>query len=146
MKESKDTELEERDVTENYCSESDTEGSIHTSNDRFNACDSPEIMAGVEAMSDDAPLISFLHSTRSSPKIKPTCMGKDKTLSNFIKFSPKASSRSISKQETLGRKRVRVVLSDDEDEAFVEPERSKGRTLSYPVEDVATSDECRFQS
>ncbi|PON82233.1 N-terminal acetyltransferase A, auxiliary subunit [Trema orientale] len=147
LKESKDTELGKQDVmTENYCSESDTEGNIHTSNDRSNACDSPETLANVQEMSDDVPLISLLQSTRGSPKIKPTNMEKQKTSSNFKNFSPKGSSRSISNQDTVGRKRVRVVLSDDEDETFVEVERSKGRTLSYPVEDVATSDGFKSQS
>lgn len=143
LKESKDTESGKEDEREDYCSESDTEGNIHTSNDRSDASDSPDLV-GVDDMSDDVPLVSFLQSTRSLPKIKSTNVGKQKASSNFIKVSPKRSSRSVSNQDTVGRKRVRVVLSDDEDETFVEVERCKGRTLSCPVEDVATSDECKF--
>ncbi|KAM6590602.1 hypothetical protein CsatA_013207 [Cannabis sativa] len=146
LKESEDKELEKQDMVENYCSESDTEWSAHISSDRSNACDSPDTLAGIDEMSDDAPLISLIQSTRRSPKIKPTYIGKQKQSSNFDKLSPKGSARSISNQETIGRKRVRVVLSDDEDETFVEVEHSNGRTLSYQAEDVATSDEFKNKS
>ncbi|XP_030498688.2 protein TONSOKU [Cannabis sativa] len=146
LKESEDKELEKQDMVENYCSESDTEWSAHISSDRSNACDSPDTLAGIDEMSDDAPLISLIQSTRRSPKIKPTYIGKQKQSSNFNKLSPKGSARSISNQETIGRKRVRVVLSDDEDETFVEVEHSNGRTLSYQAEDVATSDEFKNKS
>ncbi|XP_062096975.1 protein TONSOKU [Humulus lupulus] len=146
LKELEDKELGKQDMVENYCSETDTEGSTHISSDRSNTCDSPDTLAGVEEMSDDAPLISLIQPTRSSPKTKPTYIGKQNTSSNFIKISPRGSSRSISNQETVGRKRVRVVLSDDEDETFVEVERSNARTLGYQVEDVATSDEFKSKS
>lgn len=146
LKRSKDTELEKKDAKENCCSETDTEGSIHTSDDHINSCGSPETLAAFEDVNDDVPLISLLKSSRSSPKTKPTFKGKEKSPYCYIEvLSPRGSTKLTSNQDIVTcRKRVRVVLSDDEDEMCAEVHHSKSRTRNHPVEDVATSDESRF--
>ncbi|XP_024026928.1 protein TONSOKU [Morus notabilis] len=147
LKQLKERELEKQDGKENCCSETDTEGSLRSLDDGFNACGSPETLVGIEEVDDDVPLTSLLKSSRSSPKIRPTCMGKEKISSNFSKVSPRGSSKSACNQEVVaGRKRLRVVLSDDEDAMCTEVQCSKSRTHSCPVEDVATSYETRHRS
>lgn len=146
LKQLKERELEKQDGKENCCSETDTEGSLRSLDDGFNACGSPETLVGIEEADDDVPLTSLLKSSRSSPKIRPTCMGKEKISSNFSKVSPRGSSKSACNQEVVaGRKRLRVVLSDDEDAMCTEVQCSKSRTHSCLVEDVATSYESRFE-
>ena len=163
LKQKNNRELETQDVAEEHCSETDTEGNSHASYDRSNVCFSPESsksnpsisksLDSVEELNDDVPLVSLIRSKRSSPKMVPVHIGKQSNPTKPTEVSPKCSSKSISNQPTIGskstspivgRKRVRVVLSDDEDDMRDEVESSSGRTHNCPVEDVAKSDECKF--
>ncbi|KAG6721658.1 hypothetical protein I3843_03G123000 [Carya illinoinensis] len=128
LKQSGDRELKRHNVAEDCCSETDTEGNDHLSESRYNARCSPEMSkwnssrskseASVEELNDDVPLISLIGSSKNSPKMKSAHL-----------------SKSTSDQQTVvGRKRVRVILSD-------EVKCSKGSPGKCPVEAVATSDE-----
>ena len=97
-------------------------------------------------MSDDLLLTSLIHSSSCLLKATQTNIEKHKVSSNGVVASPNGASKSASSQgRVIGRKRS-LVISDDEDETCAQADHSKGRTQSYPVEDVATSDECRFSS
>lgn len=154
LKESKIEDLEARDVARDCCSETDTEGNDHLPDVRSSASFSAEIsksdsgrsktLAGLEEVEDDEPLVSFLRSSVRLPKWKTAYVEKQKILSKPTEHSPKSLSISTnSKQTGGGRKRIRVVLSDDEGEMDDE-EGLKGRFQKCPVEGVATSDASRF--
>ncbi|GMY12399.1 protein TONSOKU isoform X1 [Fagus crenata] len=167
LKKSKDKELETHNVAEDCCSETYTEGNNHLSESRSDACCSPEIsklnssrsnsVASVEGLDDDVPLISLLWSSKNSPKMKAAQLEKHNISIQPIKVLPKSLSTSTNNPQTgVSRKRVRVILSDDESEVPDEVERLKGRPDKCPVEVVATSDEfksrgnsashdCKFQ-
>ena len=156
LKKSKDKELETHNVAEDCCSETYTEGNYHLSESRSDACCSPEMsklnssrsnsVASVEELNDDVPLISLLRSSKNSPKMKAAQSEKHNISTQPAKVLPKSLSISTSNQQTgVGRKRARVILSDDESEVPYEVERSKGRPDKCPVEAVTTSDECRFK-
>ena len=156
LKKSKDKDLETHNVAEDCCSETYTEGNNHLSESRSDACCSPEIsklnssrsnsVASVEGLDDDVPLISLLRSSKNSPKMKAAQLEKHNISIQPIKVLPKSLSTSTNNPQTgVSRKRVRVILSDDESEVPDEVERLKGRPDKCPVEVVATSDECRFK-
>ncbi|CAL1386811.1 unnamed protein product [Linum trigynum] len=95
----------------------------------------------VEELKEDVLLISLAKSTKQLPGKKETNAKKLHDSNNRTEASPKLFAKTASSQQTVGRKRVRVVLSDDED-----PTNEKGVCLerkfhSTPVEVVATSDE-----
>lgn len=139
---------------EDCCSETDTEGNDHKSDSRSSACCSLDLvksrssrsktLAGVEVeeLNDDLPLISFLQSSKSSPKMKTPYVEKQNISSKPTEASPRSLSKSTN--SIVSRKRIRVVLSDDEGEMDDELECLKGRVHKCPVEAVATSDECEF--
>ena len=88
----------------------------------------------------------MLRSSKNSPKMKAAQSEKHNISTQPAKVLPKSLSISTSNQQTgVGRKRARVILSDDESEVPYEVERSKGRPDKCPVEAVTTSDECRFK-
>lgn len=156
LKKSNDKELETHNVAEDCCSETYTEGNYHLSESRSDACCSPEMsklnssrsnsVASLEELNDDVPLISLLQSSKNSPKMKAAQSEKHNISTQPAKVLPKSLSISTSNQQTgVGRKRARVILSDDESEVPNEVERSKGRPDKCPVEAVTTSDECRFK-
>lgn len=166
MKQEDNSELETQGMAEDHCSETDTEGNNHVSFDRLNVCISPESsksnstiskpLAGVEELNDDAPLISLLWSTRRSPNMVQVNLCKQNNPTKPTDVSPKCLPKSLSNQQAVvtkssaspivSRKRVRVVLSDDEDDMHDVVESSRHRSHNSPVEDVNKSDECRFQS
>ncbi|RXH68633.1 hypothetical protein DVH24_030966 [Malus domestica] len=156
LKKSDHKDLENENVAEDHCSESDTEGSGHPSDSTYNACCSSEIrkssssrsqsLSRVEKLNDDEPLISLKCSTQASVKVKSTPLGKQN-----ITIQTNVSSKSLSKTDTneqtvIGHKRVRAVLSDDEDEMQDEVPCSKGWSKKQPLEFVATSDELKNKS
>jgi hypothetical protein len=156
LKQSKDKELERHNLAEDCCSETDTEGNDHFSESRSNARCSQDMsksnssrlksVAGVEELNDDVPLISLLRSSKDSPKTEAAQLGKHNIFTRPTKVSPKSVSKSTSNQQTVvGRKRVRLILSDDENEMPNEVVCSKVRSDRWPVEAVATSDECGFK-
>ncbi|KAF3945413.1 hypothetical protein CMV_028214 [Castanea mollissima] len=157
LKKSKDKELETHNVAEDCCSETCSEGNYHLSESRSDACCSPEMsklnssrsnsVASVEELNDDVPLISLLRSSKNSPKMKAAQSEKHNISTQPAKVLPKSLSISTSNQQTgVGRKRARVILSDDESEVPYEVERSKGRPDKCPVEAVTTSDELKSKS
>ncbi|PPD74456.1 hypothetical protein GOBAR_DD28619 [Gossypium barbadense] len=100
LKQSKVEELDEKHIATDCCSETDTEGDDHCSDDMSSAC-----------------------------------------LEEPDETSPKSLSKSTSNQQTVvGRKRVRLVLSDDEGDVPHEVECSARRLHKRPV-DFAASDE-----
>ncbi|KAM0957343.1 hypothetical protein TB2_025096 [Malus domestica] len=156
LKKSDHKDLENENVAEDHCSESDTEGSGHPSDSTYNACCSSEIrkssssrsqsLSRVEKLNDDEPLISLKCSTQASVKVKSTPLGKQN-----ITIQTNVSSKSLSKTDTneqtvIGHKRVLAVLSDDEDEMQDEVPCSKGWSKKQPLEFVATSDELKNKS
>ncbi|GER29629.1 tetratricopeptide repeat (TPR)-containing protein [Striga asiatica] len=89
-----------------------------------------------ELLDDDMPLVSLLQSNR--------IMGKQKTISGFatnaITRPSESSKGSLSTSAgSLNRKRMRVILSDDEDEK--EDSCCERLVCEHPVEGIATSDE-----
>lgn len=152
LKQSKDKELERHNLAEECCSETDTEGNDHLSERRSNARCSPDASnwnysisnsgASGEEPSDDVPLISFFGSCKNSTKNKSVQLKKHNNHSQTIKMSPKSLSKSTNNQQpVVGRKRVRVILSDDDSELPDEVECSKGTPDKCPVQFVATSDD-----
>ncbi|XP_062147613.1 protein TONSOKU [Alnus glutinosa] len=157
LKQSKDKELERHNLAEDCCSETDTEGNDHFSESRSNARCSQDMsksnssrlksVAGVEELNDDVPLISLLRSSKDSPKTEAAQLGKHNIFTRPTKVSPKSVSKSTSNQQTVvGRKRVRLILSDDENEMPNEVVCSKVWSDRWPVEAVATSDEFKSKN
>ncbi|KAK3211640.1 hypothetical protein Dsin_016346 [Dipteronia sinensis] len=157
LKESETRNVGAKDVAgEDCCSETDTEGNDQKSDSRSSACCSLDLvksrsstsktLAGVEVeeLNDDLPLISFLQSSKSSPKMKTPYIEKQNISSKPTEASPRSLSKSTN--SIVGRKRIRVVLSDDEGEMDDELECLKGRVHKCPVEAVATSDEFKGKS
>lgn len=143
MKQSNDGKPEAQKTGADCCSETDTEGE-----DCSIACNSPlnsisnacEMESNyVEEINDDIPLISFLDGCKRSSKLESTILpvmsnapGKSKVVSPT---SPARSSGTV-----VGRKRVRLVLSDDEDDdGQTDLGGSKGSIEKCPVEGIGTS-------
>ncbi|XP_015891011.3 protein TONSOKU [Ziziphus jujuba] len=143
LKKQSNREPETQDLAEGCCSETDTEEEIRVSSETSKSNSSrSKSVAGVEELNDDVPLISLLRSTKRPSKMETTYIGSQNTSTKPAEFSPKCLSKSNSDQQTIvGRKRVRVILSDDEDDMHDEVESSKGRTHNNPVKDVAKSNE-----
>ncbi|KAJ6419255.1 hypothetical protein OIU84_029382 [Salix udensis] len=147
---SENWEIERKNLAADCCSETDTEGDDHLSDCRSNASCSQEInesgsagskyLAGAEGLNDDLPLISLLRSHKNSPRTKSTQEEMHNTSTWPTKASPQCFSKTASDQQTvLSRKRIRIVLSDDEDEMHDEVDCSRERLNRCPPEDVATS-------
>lgn len=146
LKQSKAKELERQNMVGDCCSETETEGDDQLSNSPSDVSYSPMLSkstaiksnsrVGEDELNDDAPLVSLLRSSKKSSKLKPF------TLTDPPEGSPRSMSRSTGSQ-SVGRKRVRVVLSDDEGENN-EVQCCRGRVHRCPAEDVATSDECEL--
>ena len=151
LKQSKTRELETENLEQDCCSETETEGHDLSPNEsessdvscfqeaRTNSVKS-QSHTRVEEPKDDIPLISLLHSRKSSTNPKTAHVPDSST--EPTQALPKSMSRSTGSQETLGRKRIRVILSDDEGEMYDELECPRGRHHKVIEEDVATSDEC----
>ncbi|KAM7523540.1 hypothetical protein LguiA_013442 [Lonicera macranthoides] len=143
LKQSKAKELERKNMVGECCSETETEGDDQLSNSPSDVSYSPMLSESIaiksnsrvsgDELNDDAPLVSLLRSSKKSSKLKPF------TKTNPREGSPRSMSRSTG-SHSVGRKRVRVVLSDDEDENN-EVQCCRGRVHRCPTEDVATSDE-----
>ncbi|KAJ0098287.1 hypothetical protein Patl1_27847 [Pistacia atlantica] len=157
LKDSETTNLEAQEVAGDICSETDTEGNDHLSDGRSSASCSPKMskagsgqsksLAGVEEFKDDVPLISILQSSKRSAKMRTAYVQKQNVTKKPTEASPKSLSKLTDSQQTgVGRKRVRVVLSDDEGEMHDDVECMKGRFHKNLVEDIATSDEIKNKS
>lgn len=154
LKEKTKSGSETKFVAEECCSETDTEINEALSdspsdecslletrkscNSRFNSSKS---LADLEEPNDAVTFTSPPKRHERSPKIKSIDMEKCNTNSNPSEISPKSLSKSVgSQQTTIGRKRVRVILSDDEGEDEM-MDFSKSRPHLCRGENSATSDD-----
>ncbi|KAL5213496.1 hypothetical protein ABZP36_024343 [Zizania latifolia] len=135
---------EARDTVSDYCSETETE--TEDDNVPDNMLDTEDNDGHVannvsEEFDDDVVLASFVHKSRSS-----------KTKASKIHSTPKKVDRSHDMDESTrevlskscsnhsGRKRFRVVISDDEAEESPDIVQSK-RTLAGQVDSLSTSEQ-----
>lgn len=144
-----------------YCSETETEGSgfLDNGSDASNSPIKDMFVSkslnssDFQEFSDDAPLVSLIRSSKklSRAKISPSCGAKTGGSGKVIdtsqrKRSPsssvaKCTSNDIDYQQPTGRKRIRVVLSDDEVDEHAELDGSSKRFCEKTVDDMATPDE-----
>lgn len=134
---------EARDTVSDYCSETESEDG-NVSDNILNTEDNDGNIANniSEEFDDDVVLASLVHKSKSS-----------KTKASKIHSSPKNVDGSCdmdgSPEEVVsksfsnhsGRKRVRVVISDDEAEEAPEIDQSK-RTLTGRADSLSTSGTC----
>lgn len=148
LKQSKIRELEPQNMKGDCCSETDTEGDDCLSNEMSNRCSYPtksdfcsSRSCKWEELNDDVPLISFFHAKKISPKRKEAvCAATCNDHKVCMAVSPQSSSKASGHTQTvLGRKRVRIILSDDDEEEDAGVGCSKEANL--PFECVATSRE-----
>ncbi|OMO98309.1 Leucine-rich repeat, ribonuclease inhibitor subtype [Corchorus olitorius] len=150
LKQSKAEEHEANDIRTDYWPETDTEVDDNISDNISNAdsrvmskCNSNRSAheAATEDFNDDLPLISLIQSSKRSLKSKTAQTGKYNSSTEPDEALSKSLSKSTHNQQTVvGRKRVRVILSDDEGDMNDEVEGSAGRLDKWPV-DAAASDE-----
>ncbi|XXG69690.1 hypothetical protein AAC387_Pa06g2492 [Persea americana] len=151
--------LNEEDEVRNrgeYCSETETEGGGLPDNGS-DASNSPikDVFASkrpsppeFEELSDDTPLVSLIHSSNKlyNKKISPSSGIKTGGSGKVIdtsqgKKATRSSSKDIDYQHPTGRKRIRVVLSDDEVDERGGMDNSSKRPCKQTLDDMATSDE-----
>lgn len=87
-----------------------------------------------DELNENIPLISLRKSNKRKAKRRPAC-GAAPNASSRPHGSPAQSISRSSDSLTVNRKRVRIILSDDEGES--DEDRS-------PVEGIGTSDECKL--
>lgn len=137
--------------TEDECSETDSEGHGDKSNDRQNACSSPDLqtsnspeseqLADLDEANDDVPLISFLQPGRRFSKRKQFSGKQDVETDQAKKdFSAPADSQ----QTGSGRKRIRVILSDDESDTEYELGCPRGSLHKVTSQSKEVSDESMY--
>lgn len=141
-------ESEPTTVPENYCSETDTEVNGYHSNSGSDAFCSPKAsyrsktVCAEEELDEDAPLMSLFQSVKSSSKNK---TGRIKGPSNSTEQSPETLPNLTSNhQRAASRKRVRVILSDDDDSDNDEMQCSNRKGHDHLSQDFATSDASEF--
>ncbi|XP_072952693.1 protein TONSOKU isoform X2 [Typha angustifolia] len=136
-----------RSTESDYCSETETEGG-NISDDMPHAFTSPEIdklatSAILEDFDEDVPLALLVHQNKKSPKIKKSQVhaygANDGMPCQLPECSPKVSINSCDHQESFGRKRARVVISDDEADDSNDMGQSR-RLLRSPIDNGTTSD------
>ncbi|KAF7834177.1 protein TONSOKU [Senna tora] len=147
LKRSIEKEPETKTMPEDYCSETDSEANSYLSNSGSDAFCSPKTsyrsktVSAEEEVNEDLPLMSLFQSIKSSSKKR---TGHMESLSNSTKQaeqSPKSSPNLTSNHQNAGgRKRVRVILSDDDDYDDAEMRRSNRKAHDPLLEDFATSD------
>lgn len=140
---------------EDCCSETDTEANDALSDSSSDECslsetrkscksnfNSSKSLADLEEPNDAVTFISSFKRHERSPTIKSFDMEKCNASSNPSEFSPKSLSKSAgSQQTTIGRKRTRVVLSDDDEDEDEMMDFSKTRPHLCRGENSATSDD-----
>lgn len=153
LKQPQNTNVEEECHVGEFCPETDTEGDDCPSDNSSNECNSPKIsecastrsksVSTFEESKDDIPLISLLHPRKKLSMQKVSRVEKPFISLGPTESSPKRLSKSADKQQTFsGRKRARLVISDDESDGGDEAERSRGELHKCAVENVATTDDC----
>ncbi|XP_042020559.1 protein TONSOKU isoform X1 [Salvia splendens] len=149
LKQSKDAEIHPGGSPGDFCSETQTELDNLSADDGSDGSFSPKEHKpnahGVKSYDtcdeseEDITLMSLLRSKKGKRKKKPTC-GTTPVASSIPCGSPARSLSRSSGSLTVNRKRVRIILSDDEGENDnnIRSDRIGSRCL---VEGIATSDE-----
>ena len=133
---------EARDTVSDYCSETDTEGGCISDNMLDPEDDNRQVGNKYsEESDDDVTLASLVHKSRSSSKIKAREMQsspkKVVELCDVAEDTRTVLSRSCT-NHSVGRKRVRMVLSDDEFEESPEIVQLK-KTSTSPANSMSVS-------
>jgi len=133
---------EARDTVSDYCSETDTEGGCISDNMLDPEDDNRQVGNKYsEESDDDVTLASLVHKSRSSSKIKAREMQsspkKVVELCDVAEDTRPVLSRSCT-NHSVGRKRLRVVLSDDESEESPEIVQLK-KTSTSPANSMSVS-------
>ncbi|KAK7399404.1 hypothetical protein VNO78_10586 [Psophocarpus tetragonolobus] len=144
LKKSEEKVAEAKSRPEDFCSETDTEADDYQSNGGSDDFYFPETILQSKTLTtgkelkDDMPLMSLYQSIKGSYKKK---AGHKESLTNSTKQyeqSPHSLKNQTSDHQTfVGRKRVRVILSDDDDDEVVCSSRKGHDCL---VEDFPTHD------
>lgn len=165
LKQSQSKDLGVADLAGDLCSETETEAdqspdgesdmSFSLTKSEFGDKKS-EFHATADHSCEDLPLSSLLDPNKKLAKLKTTSVAHTKPPDCLLRSLSKSSS---SQTETIGRKRTRIILSDDEDEnddahcsgGIVNPRAEDNHAFSshdmfhtFAVEDVATSDDCKL--
>lgn len=136
-----------------YCSETETEGG-DVSDDLPHVCthsniDRPATSRATEDFDEDIPLASLVHQNKNLSKIKASqshsLVMKTGKPSNFLESSLESIRKSYDDQESAGRKRIRVVISDDEADELNTMDQSK-RPPRCPVKNTSTASRGRSKN
>ncbi|KAL2498642.1 Protein TONSOKU [Abeliophyllum distichum] len=149
LKQSENRELDAEDMAVNCCSETETELDDLSPDDRCHSSFSPEksklnstkskFSDTPDELDEDTPLISLCRPKRNLAKLRTARVAVTNASTKPPELSTQSTSRS-SGSLTIGRKRFRVILSDDEGEG--DEVHCSSRTVhKCPAEGVATSDE-----
>ncbi|XP_061345353.1 protein TONSOKU [Gastrolobium bilobum] len=149
LKKSKEKELEARSMPEDCCSETDTEPDDCPSNSGSDNFCSPKTISRSKTLTtevelkDDMPLMSLYQSIKGSSR---KITDHAESLTNSTKQaeqSPKSLSNLTSNHQTVvGRKRVRIILSDDDDNDEIEFSSKKDHDClleDFPTDDAIKS-------
>ncbi|XP_028554658.1 protein TONSOKU isoform X2 [Dendrobium catenatum] len=133
-------------VDQDYCSETETEGVV-ASDPTPIECDSWDInnpaafevkLSAVtdDELDDDVPLRMIAQKCKKSSKMEMSSLNTKAKSANSL---GEGSSGNLTNHQSLGRKRVRVVISDGEDEEPGLVQQPRKMNHGKPIEDVATS-------
>jgi hypothetical protein len=150
LKVSAKQETEAQDIAVNFCSETEPEiddqspnmSNVSTSSERSTSY-SPQskFQGSADDLNENSPLISFFHpSKKIKVKLQTACQADVNPSIKLPDSSPRSTSMSAGSQ-SVGRKRTRLVLSDEECELDDEYTQSK-RVYECQREEVATSNGC----
>ncbi|CAL0330027.1 unnamed protein product [Lupinus luteus] len=145
---SKSTEkyAEAKNIADDCCSETDTEADDNLSNSGSdNVCSRKTIsrsktLATGEVLKDDTPLMSLYQSIKGSSR---KITGHVEKIANSTKQADQSPNLTSNHQTSIGRKRVRVILSDDDDDEMVSSSRKDHRCM---FEDLSTDDAIKGKS
>uniref|UniRef100_A0ACD5YV70 Uncharacterized protein n=1 Tax=Avena sativa TaxID=4498 RepID=A0ACD5YV70_AVESA len=132
---------EARSTISDYCPETESEGGDVSDNILDPVDSGHDVNTYSEEPDDDVLLTSLFHRSRSSSNIKASkthsIPKKVDTLSEMDEGTREVISKSCNNQS--GRKRVRMVISDDEDDESPEIDQSK-RILTSRTDNLSTSE------
>uniref|UniRef100_A0A0D9VLW1 Protein TONSOKU n=1 Tax=Leersia perrieri TaxID=77586 RepID=A0A0D9VLW1_9ORYZ len=134
-------QLEARDTVSDYCSETESEDGNISDNMLDTEDDDGNVANNIsEEFDDDTVLASLVHKSRPS-KTKASKIRSIPKNVDGLRGMDESTKEVLSKlcSNHSGRKRVRVVISDDEDEESPEIDQSK-RTLNGREDSLSTSE------
>ncbi|KAK4256777.1 hypothetical protein QN277_006458 [Acacia crassicarpa] len=122
LKKSIEKEPETKNMPEDYCSETDTEANSYLSDSGSDCFCSPKTSyrskntCSEEELNEDLPLISLFQCIRSSSKKRTGHMESPSNSPTQAEQSPESFPSLTSNHQTVvGRKRIRIILSDNDD-------------------------------